>query len=57
MIKYLKLATKTGKLGTMGEKPEKPAFGQNFESYFDLPNHYWNYIVVSDSDFILTERT
>ena len=32
-------------------------FGRIFESYFDLPNHYSNNIVITDSDFIFTERT
>ena len=36
---------------------KKPPFGRIFESYFDLPNHYSSNIVITDSDFILTERT
>ena len=36
---------------------KNPPFGQVFESYFDLANHYANTVVVTDSDFILTERT
>ena len=42
---------------TEGENAKKPPFGRTFESYFDLPNHYSNNIVITDSDFILTERT
>ena len=36
---------------------KKTPFGRIFESYFDLPNHYSNNIVVTDSDFILTDCT
>ena len=35
----------------------KPLFGQIFEPYFDLPNHYSNIIIVTDNDFIFRERT
>ena len=57
MIKKLKSARETGELETDGEKAKKPPFGRVFESYFDLPNHYSNNVVVTDRDFILTERT
>ena len=53
----MKSAKKTGELETEGEKAKKPLFGQTFESYFDLPKHYSNNIIVIDSDFILTKRT
>ena len=36
---------------------KKPRFGRIFETYFDLPNHYSNNIIVTDSDSILRERT
>ena len=55
--KKLKLARETGELETEGENAKKLPFGRIFESYFDLPNHYSNNIVIKDSDFILTERT
>ena len=35
---------------------KKTSFGRVFESYFDLPSHSSNNIVVRDRDFILTER-
>ena len=57
IIKKLKLARETEELETEGENAKKPPFGQIFESYFDLTNHYSNNIVITDSDFILTERT
>ena len=57
IIKKLKSARETGELETEDENAKKPPFGQNFESCFALPNHYSNNIVITDSDFILTERT
>ena len=57
IIKKLKSARETRELETEGENAKKPPFGRIFESYFDLPNHYSNNIVITDSDFILTERT
>ena len=57
IIKNLKSAKETGELETEGENAKKPTFGRIFESYFDLPNHYTNNIVLTDSDFILTERS
>ena len=57
IIKKLKPARENGELETEGENAKKPSFGQIFGSFFDLPNHYSNNIVIKDSDFILTERT
>ena len=57
IIKKLKSARETGKLETEGENAKKPPFVQIFESYFDLPNHYSNNIVIMNSDFILTDPT
>ena len=57
IIKNLKSARETGELETDDEHAKKPPFGRIFESYFDLPIHYSNNIVITDSDFILTERT
>ena len=57
IIKKFKSARETGELETEGENAKKPPFGQIFESYFDLPNHYLNNIVITDSDCILMERT
>ena len=57
IIKQLKSAGETRELETEGANAEKPPFGRSFESYCDLPNHYSNNIVITDSDFILTERT
>ena len=57
ILKKLKSAREIGELETEGENAKKTPFGRVFESYFDLPNHYSNIIVITDSDFILTERT
>ena len=51
------MARETGELETEVENAKKPPCGQIFESYFDIPNHYSNNVVITDSDFILTERT
>ena len=57
MTKKLKSTRETGQLETEGENAKKkPPFGHFFESYFDLPNHYSNNVVIMDSDFMLTER-
>ena len=58
MIKKLKSSRETGELEPEGENARKPPFGRIFESYCDLPNHYSNnIIIITDIDFILTERT
>ena len=57
IIKKLKSARENGELETEGENAKKSSFGRIFESFFDLPNHYSNNIVITDSHFILTERT
>ena len=57
ITKKLKSARETGELETEGENAKKPPFGRIFESYFDLPNHYSNNIVITDRGFVLTERT
>ena len=39
------------------EEPKKPDIGRVVESYFNLPNEYSSSIILTDSDFILTDRT
>ena len=56
IIKKLKMTRETEELETEGENFKKAPFGRIFESYFDVPNHYSNNIVITDSVFILTER-
>ena len=58
IIKKLRIARETGDLeAETGEEPKKPDIGRVVESYFNLPNEYSSNIVLTDSDFILTNRT
>ena len=58
IIKKLKIARETGDLeAETSEEPKKPDIGRVVESYFNLPNEYSSNIVLTDSDFILTNRT
>ena len=58
IIKTLRIARETGDLETeTGEEPKKPDIGRVVESYFNLPNEYSGNIILTDSDFILTNRT
>ena len=58
IIKNLRIARKTGDLEVeTGEEPKKPDIGRVVESYFNLPNEYSSNIILTDSDFILTNRT
>ena len=58
IIKKLKIARQTGDLeAETGEEPKKPDIGRVVESYFNLPNEYSSSIILTDSDFILTNRT
>ena len=40
-----------------GEEPQKPDIGRVVESLFNLPNEYSSRIILTDSDFFLTNRT
>ena len=40
-----------------GEEPKKPDIGRVVELFFNLPNEYSSSIILTDSDFILTNRT
>ena len=56
--KKLRIARETGELeAETGEKPKKPDIGRVVESYFNLTNEYSSNIILTDSDFILTNRT
>ena len=58
IIKKLRIARETGDLeAETGEEPKKPDIGRVVESYFNLPNEYSSNIMLTDSDFILTNRT
>ena len=58
LIKKLRIARETGDLeAETGEDPRKPDIGRIVESYFILPIEYSSSIILTDSDFILTNRT
>ena len=58
IIKKLRIARETGYLeAEIGEEPRKPDIGRVVEFYFNLPNEYSSNIILTDSDFILTNRT
>ena len=58
LIKKLRIARDTGDLeAETGEEPKKPDIGRIVWSYFNLPNEYSSSIILTDSDFILTNRT
>ena len=53
LIKKLRIARETGD----NEDPKKPDIGRLVESYFNLPKENSKSITLTDSDFILTNRT
>ena len=58
LIKELRIAREIGDLeAEIGEDPKKPDIGRIFYSYFNLPNENSSSILLSDGDFILTNRT
>ena len=58
IIKKLRIARETGDSeAETGEEPKKPDTGRVVESYFNLPNEYSSNIILTDSDFILANRT
>ena len=58
LIRKLRIARETSDLeAETGEDPKKSDIGRVVESYFNLPNEYSSSIILTDSDFILTNRT
>ena len=58
LIKKLRVARETGDLeAEISEDFKKPDIGRKVEPYFNLPNQYSSSIILTDSDFILTNRT
>ena len=58
LIKKLRIARETGDLEVeTGEDPKKPDIGRVVESYFNLTNEYSSTKILTDSNFILTNRT
>ena len=56
MIKKLKEVRETNELELDEEEPE-PNIGRNFKTKFEIPNEYSENIKITDSDFILSNRT
>ena len=58
IIEKLRIARETGDLeAETGKEPKKLVLGRVVESYFNLTNEYSSSIILTDSDFILTNRT
>ena len=56
MIKKLREARETNGLELDQEEAE-PTIGRNFKTKFEIPNEYSEKILITDSDFILSDRT
>ena len=56
MIKKLREVRETSGLELDGEEAE-PTIGRNFKTKFELPHEYSENILITDSDFILSDRT
>ena len=56
MIKKLREVGETNGL-EMGEEEADPTIGQNFKTKFEIPDEYSENILITDSDFILSDRT
>ena len=56
MIKKLREVRETSELELDGEEAE-PTIGRNFKTKFEIPNEYSEIILITDSDFILSDRT
>ena len=56
IIKKLREVRETSELELNGEKAE-PTIGWNFKTKFEIPNEYSENILITDSDFILSDRT
>ena len=56
MIKKLREVRETSGLELDGEEAE-PTIRRNFKTKFEIPNEYSENILITDSDFILSDRT
>ena len=56
MIKKLREVRETCGLELEGQEAE-PTIGRNFKTKFEIPNEYSETILITDSDFILSDRT
>ena len=56
MIKRLREERETNGL-ELGEEEAEPTIGRNFKTKFEIPNEYSENILITDIDFILSDRT
>ena len=56
MIKKLREVRETSELG-LDEEQSEPTIGRNIETKFKIPNEYSENILITDSDFILSDKT
>ena len=57
-IQKFKIARETSYLeAETDEGPKEPDIGRVVESYFNFPNEYSSSIILTDSDFVLSDRT
>ena len=56
MIKKLREVRETNGL-ELGEEEAEPTIGRNFKTKFEFPNEYSENILITDSDFILSDKT
>ena len=56
MIEKLREERETSGL-ELGEEEAEPTIGRNFKTKFEIPNEYSKNILITDSDFILSDRT
>ena len=56
MIKKLREVRETSGL-ELDEEEAEPTIGRNFKTKFEIPNEYSENILITDSDFILSDRT
>ena len=56
LIKKLKEVRETSEL-ELDEQEAEPTIGRNFKTKFEIPNEYSENILITDSDFILSDRT
>ena len=55
MIKKLREVRETSGL-ELGEEEAEPTIGRNFKTKFEIPNEYSENILITESDFILSDR-
>ena len=55
IIKKLREVRETKGL-EIGQEEAEPTIGRNFKTNFEIPNEYSENILITDSDFILSDR-